>query len=189
MCNAKVDTGSCSWVAWCNRSVIFHKLFFSVVRVRHMKGLLDIPICSVEDQVEARYLLSPPTGQEFGLPFRPKGSTRYSANVNKEFPAVGVGKDVVRYSPHLKQYLTVELMFVCVYVCIQRISLINTATLQIQLHYLCVCVCVCMQTLDSCIPMLTHTHKAQSPNFIICFTWCSTKTVFIRASFPSVHKH
>ena len=66
-------------------------VFYCIVRVRHMKGLLDAPICCVEDQVEPRYLLSPPTGQDFGTPFRPKGSTRYSANVNKGIPAVGVG--------------------------------------------------------------------------------------------------
>lgn len=58
-----------------------------------MKGLLDIPICCVEDYAEPRYLLSPPTGQDFGQIYVPlKGNTRYSANINKGIPAVGVGE-------------------------------------------------------------------------------------------------
>ena len=66
-----------------------------------MKGLLDSQICSVEDQVEPRYLLSPPTGQDFGAAFRPQGSTRYSANINKQLPAVGVGRSDGRGSQQL----------------------------------------------------------------------------------------
>lgn len=61
-------------------------------RVCHMKGLLDAPICCVEDFTEPRYLLSPPTGLEYESVFLPKGSTRYSANTNKGVPAIGVGK-------------------------------------------------------------------------------------------------
>ena len=51
-----------------------------------MKGLLDVPICCVEDQGRPRYLLSPSV-QEVGPVFRPKGSTRYSANTHQ-----GVGE-------------------------------------------------------------------------------------------------
>lgn len=32
-------------------------------RVRHMKGLLDVPICCVEDNTERRLLFSPPSGE------------------------------------------------------------------------------------------------------------------------------
>ena len=59
-----------------------------------MKGLLDVPICCVEDFTEPRYLLSPPTGQQLESVFPPpKGNTRYSANIQKGVPAVGIGKD------------------------------------------------------------------------------------------------
>ena len=58
-----------------------------------MKGLLDVPICSVEDQAAPRYLLSPPSGQDFRQGgFMPKGNTRYSANISKMIPAIGVGE-------------------------------------------------------------------------------------------------
>ncbi len=58
-----------------------------------MKGLLDVPVCRVEDNTERRYLLSPPTGQDFGRGYIPQGNTRYSSNINKGIPAIGVGKD------------------------------------------------------------------------------------------------
>ena len=32
-------------------------------RVRHMKGLLDVPICCVEDNTDRRLLFSPPSGE------------------------------------------------------------------------------------------------------------------------------
>lgn len=61
------------------------------VRVYHMKGLLDAPICRVEDFIEPRYLLSAPTGQDLEGPgFTPRGNTRYSANINKGVAAIGV---------------------------------------------------------------------------------------------------
>ena len=56
-----------------------------------MKGLLDVPICYVEDNME-RSLPSPTSGTDFGPPFRPQGSTRYAANKLKGAPAVGVGQ-------------------------------------------------------------------------------------------------
>lgn len=61
-------------------------------RVFHMKGLLDVPICCVEDSTEPRCLLSPPTGQDLWQQAgaSPRGNTRYSANINKGLPAVGV---------------------------------------------------------------------------------------------------
>lgn len=66
-----------------------------LVRVSHMKGLLDVPVCRVEDNTERRYLLSPPTGQDFsGYEYVPQGSTRYSANINKGIAAIGVGKEL-----------------------------------------------------------------------------------------------
>lgn len=61
------------------------------VRVRHMKGLLDIPICVVEDNIERRILWSAPTGEDFSIHYRPPGHGRYSANINKHIPAIGIG--------------------------------------------------------------------------------------------------
>lgn len=57
-----------------------------------MKGLLDIPICCVEDSATKRWLVSPPSGQDHGSPYRPPGSTRYSGNKMKGIAAVGVGR-------------------------------------------------------------------------------------------------
>ena len=65
--------------------------YIRVVRVRHMKGLLDIPICVVEDNIERRILWSAPTGEDFSIHYRPQGHGRYSANINKHIPAVGIG--------------------------------------------------------------------------------------------------
>lgn len=61
------------------------------VRVRHIKGLLDVPICCVEDNAPQRILWSPPSGQDFGPKYVPRGSTRYSANRTKSVPAIGIG--------------------------------------------------------------------------------------------------
>lgn len=60
-------------------------------RVRHMKGLNDIPICYVEDQLHRRLLMSAPSGQDLGPGYRPPGSTRYGANRGKGIAAVGIG--------------------------------------------------------------------------------------------------
>ena len=57
-----------------------------------MKGLLDIPICVVEDNIERRILWSAPSGQDFSVHYRPPGSGRYSANLSKQLPAIGIGK-------------------------------------------------------------------------------------------------
>eukprot|EP00731_Ephydatia_muelleri_P032420 Em0023g927a len=59
-------------------------------RVFHIKGLLDSPICCVEDNVSPRMLLSPPSEGLRGEPYRPPGNTRYSANKLKSTPAVGI---------------------------------------------------------------------------------------------------
>lgn len=59
-------------------------------RVRVMKGLCDVPICSVEDNLEQRVLFSPPSGQDLSSVYFPQGSSRYSANKMKPFPAIGV---------------------------------------------------------------------------------------------------
>ena len=57
-----------------------------------MKGLNDAPICYIEDNTEPRYLLSPPSGQDFSRrQYHPPGSTRFSARGNVP-PAVGVGE-------------------------------------------------------------------------------------------------
>ena len=67
-------------------------------RVMHIKGLLDVPVCCVQDGVYDghRLVLSEPLLhsklQEPGL--IPKGATRYSANKDKHIPAVGIGKFV-----------------------------------------------------------------------------------------------
>lgn len=60
------------------------------VRVRHMKGILDSPICMVEDNIERRILWSAPSGENFSTSFRPPGSTRYSANRSKHLASVGI---------------------------------------------------------------------------------------------------
>ena len=57
-----------------------------------MKGLLDIPICVVEDNIERRILWSAPTGDNFSIHYRPSGHGRYSANINKHLPAIGIGE-------------------------------------------------------------------------------------------------
>lgn len=67
-------------------------------RVTHIKGLLDAPICCVQDGVYDghRLLLSEPMIDprllETGM--KPKGATRYSANKDKLIPAVGIGEFV-----------------------------------------------------------------------------------------------
>ena len=61
-------------------------------RVRHIKGLFDDPICSVEDRIHEQQLVSAPGGDDFGNPYCPPGSSRYSANAMKGVPAVGVGE-------------------------------------------------------------------------------------------------
>lgn len=61
-----------------------------IVRVRHMKGLLDVPICMVEDNLERRILWSAPSGDNFHVQYKPPGCTRYSANARE--PAVGIGE-------------------------------------------------------------------------------------------------
>lgn len=64
---------------------------YFVGRVRHMKGLNDIPICFVEDQIQRRFLMSAPSGQDLGPGYRPPGNTRYSANYRgKGISAVGI---------------------------------------------------------------------------------------------------
>lgn len=57
-----------------------------------MKGLLDAPICIVEDNYERRLLYSAPTNEDYSIHYRPSGSTRYSANGNKQTPAIGIGE-------------------------------------------------------------------------------------------------
>ncbi len=62
-----------------------------VVRARHIKGLLDAPICCIEDNTEPRYLMSAPSGQDFRQQYYPPASTRFSARGHL-LPAVGVGE-------------------------------------------------------------------------------------------------
>lgn len=70
-------------------------------RVRHFKGLCDAPICMVQDgRTEGhRVLMSPPSGDQrlFRSRFGPEGCTRYSANLQKMVPAVGIGEFVPKY--------------------------------------------------------------------------------------------
>lgn len=68
-----------------------HTFSTYVVRVRHIKGLLDVPICYIEDNTEQRYLMSAPSGQDLGPGYYPPGSTRFSARGDLP-PAVGVGE-------------------------------------------------------------------------------------------------
>lgn len=56
-----------------------------------MKGLLDVPICIVEDNYERRLLYSAPTGQDYSIHYKPSGNTRYGANRDKCIPAIGIG--------------------------------------------------------------------------------------------------
>ena len=56
-----------------------------------MKGLNDIPICYVEDNLYQRFLMSAPSGQDLGPGYRPPGSTRYGAR-GKLQSAVGIGE-------------------------------------------------------------------------------------------------
>lgn len=93
------------------------------VRVRHIKGLLDAPICCVEDSTPQRILWSPPSGQEFGPPFVPRGSTRYSANRTKSVPAVGIGG------------------YMCVHTYVQR-ALVVPASGEMGIAYVASCACV-----------------------------------------------
>lgn len=70
---------------------------FPAGRVRHMKGLLDVPICVVEDNYERRLVFSAPTGEDYSTHYRPPGNTRYSANKNKHIPAIGIGESISVY--------------------------------------------------------------------------------------------
>ena len=67
------------------------------VRVRHMKGLLDVPICCVEDNMDQRILWSPPSGQDLSSVYFPRGNSRYGANSLKQFPAIGIGEYICTY--------------------------------------------------------------------------------------------
>ena len=70
---------------------MYVKYLHTAGRVRHMKGLNDIPICYVEDNLHQRFLMSAPSGQDLGPGYRPPGSTRYGAR-GKLQSAVGIGK-------------------------------------------------------------------------------------------------
>ena len=52
----------------------------------------------VEDNYERRLMFSPPSGEDFSINYRPKGSTRYSANHKKQIPAVGIGKQKILFN-------------------------------------------------------------------------------------------
>ena len=67
------------------------KQLYTTGRVQHIKGILGSPICSVEDNTDRRPL-TPPSGRDFGPPYRPVGGTRYGSNRTKGLPAVGVGE-------------------------------------------------------------------------------------------------
>lgn len=68
-------------------------MIYITVRVKHLKGLLDNPVCMVEDNLERRLLWSAPSGDQImAAAYRPQGNTRYSANRTKHIPAVGIGK-------------------------------------------------------------------------------------------------
>ena len=82
---------------------VLNLVFFLPERVRHIKGLLDLPICMVEDNVERRYLWSPPSGEDYSCYYRPRGSTRYGSNRDKHLPAVGIGKDTVTQSLYTEE--------------------------------------------------------------------------------------
>lgn len=70
---------------------------FLAVKVRHMKGLWGTPICAVEDNLERQMIWSAPTGEQYSCQYTPRGSGRYSANVNKHIPAIGIGKCEIDY--------------------------------------------------------------------------------------------
>ena len=67
-------------------------------RVTHIKGLLDVPICCVQDGIfdGHRFVLSEPEidPKLHETRLGPPRATRYSANKDKQIPAVGIGKFV-----------------------------------------------------------------------------------------------
>lgn len=67
---------------------------YATGRVRQMKGLTNEPICSVEDNCTRPRPMSALTDRDLGSGYIPPGSSRYSANVNKQLFAVGVGQSV-----------------------------------------------------------------------------------------------
>ena len=79
--------------------------------MRHIKGLLDLPICMVEDNVERRFLWSPPSGEDYGGFERPRGSTRYGSNRDKHLPAVGIGT-----SPN-RVHVNIIYIYIYIYTC------------------------------------------------------------------------
>ena len=83
-----------------------------LVRVRHIKGLLDLPICMVEDNVERRFLWSPPSGEDYAGFERPRGSTRYGSNRDKHLPAVGIGMCPNRVQMNMLNKLLCYILYV-----------------------------------------------------------------------------
>ena len=71
-----------------------HCVLLDIGRVRQMKGLTNDPICSVEDNLTRPRPMSALTDRDLGSGYIPPGSSRYSANVNKQLFAVGVGQSV-----------------------------------------------------------------------------------------------
>ena len=84
-------------------------------RVRLMKGLVDSPICYVEDNTERQRPPSAPSGRDFGQGFRPPGSTRYGSNTDKDVAAVGVGMTKQYDQEYQYNYsvLTVCMIYIC----------------------------------------------------------------------------